>query len=579
MIRVVLLVLFFLSFVDASFVKKVEVIETSDRSLSIDDIKDSKDFKRTKLPFIRHSYNVFFLKVTFDKEVLAKDKIYSLELDTEFNAISLDDDVKYINVYKNKVIDQSYDDFTETIYVKVHNVDQYVNFDVQLYDANDYASLQILQSKLFGLAYGIIFAAFLYYLALYIFNREKSYIYYSLTQLSMLSILLFLAYKEIEDDRLYMDLIFFFFFLFSNLFTKSFLNTKVNTPIIHKLLTLSVVLYVADIFSGWLFGYYFIADNMPLSALLVLYLIAGVIVYNQGYKPALFYLIAWGTVILSFLFIEGQFYFTENAILIKPAYVIHTITPFESLVLAFALSYKMKLLQDEKQQQQQFLTHQSKLASMGEMIGNIAHQWRQPLTHLSYIMMNLKTAYDKDRLTSKYFEEKSKEANEQLEYMSNTIDDFRDFFKMSKQKEKFLVNEAIDEVINLQKASFKAHRIEVMFEYKKEVEIETYRGEFLQVLFNLLNNAKDEFIKKQKDDGKIFINLKTIGCSTIIEVLDNAGGIPKDIIDKIFEPYFTTKDKGLGLGLYMSKMIIDRSINGKLEVQNQKEGALFTITI
>jgi len=577
--KVLLLILFFLSFTQASFVKNVEVLETPNRALTIDDIRDSKEFKRTKLPFIRHSPNIFFLKVTFDKEVLAKNINYVLELDTEFNSIKVDNRVKHINVYKNKVIDQSYDNFTESVYIKINNVDQYVNFDLQLYETQDYASLQIIQGKLFGLAYGIVFAAFLYYLALYIFNREKAYIYYSLTQLSMLSILLFLAYKEVEDDRLYMDIIFFCFFLFSNLFTKSFLNTKANTPVINKLLTLSIVIYVADIFSGWVFGYYFIADNMPLSFLLILYLIAGIIIYNQGYKPALFYLIAWGAVILSFLFIEGQFYFTDSQIIIKPAYIIHIITPFESLVLAFALSYKMKLLQDEKQQQQQFLTHQSKLASMGEMIGNIAHQWRQPLTHLSYIMMNLKTAYDKDRLTSKYFEEKSKEANEQLEFMSNTIDDFRDFFKMSKQKEKFLVHEAIDEVINLQKASFKAHHIEVQFEYKKEVEIETYRGEFLQVLFNLLNNAKDEFIKKQKDDGKIFINLKTIGCSTIIEVLDNAGGVPKEIIGKIFEPYFTTKDKGLGLGLYMSKMIIDRSINGKLDVKNEKEGALFTITI
>ena len=579
MIRVVLFVLLLLSFVDASFVKNVEVIETSNRSLTIDDIRDSKDFKRTKLPLIRHSPNIFFLKITFDKEVLAKNKNYSLELDTEFNAISVDNKVNYINVYKNKVIDQSYNNFTETIYVKVHNVDQYVNFDLQLFDTEDYASLQIIQSKLYGLAYGIIFAAFLYYLALYVFNRENVYIYYSLTQISMLGILLFLAYREIENDRVIMDLIFFFFFLFSNLFTKSFLNTKVNTPILNKLLTFIIYLYIVDIFSGWVFGYYFIADNMPLSFLLVLYLIAGMIVYNQGYKPALFYLIAWGSVILSFLFIEGQFYFTEKAILIKPAYVIHTITPFESLVLAFALSYKMKLLQDEKQQQQQFLTHQSKLASMGEMIGNIAHQWRQPLTHLSYIMMNLKTAYDKDRLTNKYFEEKSKEAKEQLEFMSNTIDDFRDFFKMSKQKEKFYVNEAIDEVINLQKASFKAHSIDVDFTYENSVEIYTYKGEFLQVLFNLLNNAKDEFVKKEIEDCRIFINLKQEDKKVVITVLDNAGGIPKNIIDKIFEPYFTTKDKGLGLGLYMSKMIIDRSINGKLDVKNEKEGALFTITI
>lgn len=577
--KLFLLILFFLCSLEASFIKKVEVLETANRELTIDDIKASKDFKTAKLPFIRHSDNIFFLRLTFDKQILEKDRNYSLELDTEFNAITLEDDNKYLNIYKNKVLNQSYDNFSQIIYIKVHNIDKYVNINAKLYESNYYAFIQILQSKLFGVAYGIIFAAFLYYLALYVFNKEKVYIYYSLTQISMLLILLFLSFREIENDRLYMDLIFFFFFLFSNLFTKSFLNTKVNTPKIDKVLAYSIYLYISDLLSGWIFDYYFIADNIPLSVFLIMYLIAGIIISKQGYKPAIFYLIAWSVIVISFLFIEGQFYFSESQLLIKPIYITHIITPFESLVLAFALSYKMKLLQDEKLQQQQFLLHQNKLASMGEMIGNIAHQWRQPLTHLSFIMMNLKTAYNKNKLTSEYFENKSQEAKEQLTFMSNTIDDFRNFFKVSKQKEKFLINKAIVEVINLQRASFKAHSIRVYFEDLRDIEVYTYKGEFLQVLFNILNNSKDEFIRKERDNAEIFIELKKENENIFISVLDNAGGIPKSIIDKIFEPYFTTKEKGLGLGLYMSKIIIDKSINGKLDVKNKKHGALFTITI
>lgn len=578
MIRISIIFLLLISFIEASFIKNIEVLETQNRALSFDDIKSSKDFKRTKLPFIRHSSNVFFLKVTFDKSKF-EDKLYSLELDTEFNSVALEKDIKYIDVYKNKVLDQSLDNFTETIFIKIHNIDKYVNFDINIYESSDYASKQILLSKLFGIAYGIVFAAFLYYFALFIFNREKAYIYYSLTQISMLCILLFLSYREIENDRGYMDLIFFFFFVFSNLFTKSFLNTKVNTPKIDKILTLCIIIYILDILSGWIFNTYFLADNIPVSSLLIFYIVAGIIVYNKGYKPALFYLLAWGCVIFSFLFIEFQFYFSDSQLLVKPIYVLHIISPLESLILAFALSYKMKILEEEKQQQQEFLTHQSKLASMGEMIGNIAHQWRQPLTHLSYIMMNLKTAFEKDKLSNEYFQKKSNEAKDQLEFMSHTIDDFRNFFKMSKQKENFSLNRAIDEVINLLSASLNSYRIEVDFCCEKEFELLSLRGELLQVLFNILNNAKDELIRRKIVDPKIKIRLLEEDKNISIEISDNAGGIKDEIIEKIFEPYFTTKDKGLGIGLYMSKMIIDKNIAGKLNVKNINDGVLFTILI
>lgn len=578
MLRIVLFVFLSLSFLNASIIKNVEVLEVEDKTLEIKDIKDSKDFKRTKLPFIRHSSNNYFLKITFDKSKL-KDELYSLELDTEFNTISLEDNINYINVYKNKVLDYSKENFMDVIYIKIHNVDLYVNFDIGIYEADEYASTQILLSKLFGVAYGIVFAAFLYYLALYVFNREKVYIYYALTQVSMLAILLFFATSESEDDKIYIEVIFFFFFLFSNLFTKSFLNTKVNTPRIDKFLTISLFIYTLDLLIGWIFDVYTLADVMPMSSFLIFYIVAGYIVYNQGYKPALFYLIAWSCVIFSFLFIEFQFYFTETQMLVKPIYIIHIINPLESLILAFALSYKMKILEQEKLQQQEFLTHQSKLASMGEMIGNIAHQWRQPLTHLSYIMMNLKTAFEKDKLTSEYFDKKSNEAKSQLEFMSHTIDDFRDFFKVSKEKELFSLKIAIDEVINLLSASLNSYEIEVKFTYEEDIETMSLRGELLQVLFNILNNAKDEFIRRDTSNPIINIHLYKKKKNTFIEISDNAGGIKSEILEKVFEPYFTTKDKGLGIGLYMSKMIIDKNIGGKLNVSNIEEGALFCIKI
>ena len=244
-----------------------------------------------------------------------------------------------------------------------------------------------------------------------------------------------------------------------------------------------------------------------------------------------------------------------------------------SLIL-FTLSYR-KLQKSQKQLQN--LTYQAKLASMGEMIGNIAHQWRQPLTHISYILMNIKTAYEKDKLSPEYFEKKSKLANAQIKYLSDTIDDFRDFFKNKNQKELFNLSDSIKEVINLIKDSFKSNDITIEFELDENISVKAYRGEFLQVLFNIFNNAKDEFIKKKISKAKLSIRTYVKKDSVKIEIRDNAGGIKNELLEKIFEPYFTTKDKGLGIGLYMSKIIVEKS-DARLEVKNIKGGASFIIT-
>ncbi|WP_424599143.1 ATP-binding protein [Arcobacter sp.] len=243
-------------------------------------------------------------------------------------------------------------------------------------------------------------------------------------------------------------------------------------------------------------------------------------------------------------------------------------------LILFTLFYRKLQL---SQKQLQNLTYQSKLASMGEMIGNIAHQWRQPLTHISYILMNIKTAYEKDKLTPEYFEKKSKLANSQIKYLSDTIDDFRDFFKNTNQKELFNLSVSIKEVTNLLKDSFKSHNINIEYNLDDTISIKAYRGEFLQVLFNILNNAKDEFIKKELINAKLIIKTYTKKDTIKIEISDNAGGIKNELLEKIFEPYFTTKDKGLGIGLYMSKIIVEKS-DARLEVQNIKAGASFIIT-
>jgi two-component system sensor histidine kinase/response regulator len=218
------------------------------------------------------------------------------------------------------------------------------------------------------------------------------------------------------------------------------------------------------------------------------------------------------------------------------------------------------------------LIKQSKMAALGEMIGAIAHQWRQPLNVLAINIQTLLRSYKKDRCDEEYLKNFVKTNIETISFMSNTIDDFGDFFKLDKKQELFNVNEAIDEVMRILMAQLENHTI--AFELKGEgFFIESYKSEFKQVIMNIISNAKDAFIVNKISKAKISV----ISENGIIQVIDNAGGIPQDIINKIFEPYFSTKEQSMGIGLHISKMIIEDNMKGKLAIQQIKNGSMFVI--
>jgi len=227
----------------------------------------------------------------------------------------------------------------------------------------------------------------------------------------------------------------------------------------------------------------------------------------------------------------------------------------------------------ENLKQRDMLQQQSKMAMMGEMIGSIAHQWRQPLNELSINIQTLEYDYD-DNLVDREFIEKFIDKNQKtINFMSKTIDDFRNFFKIDKEKREFNVKESIEETISLLGAQLKNSDINVKIE-GKDFKIKSFKSEFQQVILNILNNAKDILLENNIVDKEIKIEL-----DKKIVIKDNGGGIPENIINRIFEPYFTTKEpgKGTGIGLYMSKMIIENNMNGKISVKNIKNGVEFTI--
>jgi signal transduction histidine kinase len=222
------------------------------------------------------------------------------------------------------------------------------------------------------------------------------------------------------------------------------------------------------------------------------------------------------------------------------------------------------------------LQQQSKLASMGEMIGAIAHQWRQPLNALGIQIQGLKYNYKNGEVDEKFLEEFIQKNKETIQFMSNTIDDFRSFFRVDKTKIDFKILDTLNSVLSMQSAQLQSHDIKVTLK-GEEFEYFGLKSEFQQVILNIINNAKDALLEKDIQNPLIEIELNKK--EKTLTICDNAKGIDEEVIKRVFEPYFTTKEqgKGTGMGLYMSKMIIEENMGSILEVFNKDKGACFKI--
>ncbi len=231
----------------------------------------------------------------------------------------------------------------------------------------------------------------------------------------------------------------------------------------------------------------------------------------------------------------------------------------------------------ELKQTQYQLIQQTRLAQMGEMISMIAHQWRQPLSAISATSGSLTLKARRNNLDNEIVMKLSKSITEYAQHLSTTIDDFRNFFKENKQKEEVALEEIVQSTLNIVKMSLANANIKIVTNFANSNKIYTYANEVKQVVLNIIKNSEDVLIEKNIQNPQITINLE----KTTITIKDNAGGIPKDIIGKIFEPYFSTKTKkdGTGLGLYMSKTIIEDHCHGKINVYNDEYGAVFKIEL
>lgn len=238
-------------------------------------------------------------------------------------------------------------------------------------------------------------------------------------------------------------------------------------------------------------------------------------------------------------------------------------------------------LQENVKEKEKLLIHQSKLAAMGEMMANIAHQWKQPLMMLSMGLLALQKKYDKGTLDVDYMQGYNTKTKNLIERMNDTIQDFSEYFSPDKVAQPFDIGSCLQRSMNFLEPICKKNNIDVELVVLPNAVMVGFENELSQVILNLVQNSVDAIVEHGSDQGVITLQMLDSETHWIISISDNGGGVPEEIIHRIYEPYFTTKYKseGTGIGLYMSKMIIEESLRGSLEVKNNEIGAVFTIQL
>lgn len=422
------------------------------------------------------------------------------------------------------------------------------------------------------LSLGIIFSTMVYNLAFYFYIRNQQYLYYALAQFFVLLSLVNLEalqihpFTEIYNFKSFylldisQTLMLIFSLLFIQEFFQTYKTTKLNT-------TIKIVLYLStlDLLLSFILGYTVLTKFVPTVIWIVFVLSEAFRNIKHKDVPFYFLMFGWHTVVIT-LVLELSYVISPYAFNFP---FLHLAFAIEAILLSFALSYKFKLINNEQKQQQSLLLQQSRLASMGEMISIIAHQWKQPLTFLSYSLMHIKSFNNQNKEVMQSIVD----ANQQIQYMSKNIEIFRNFYNPSKEKKDFSVENACHNVLRILSSTLNIQDIKVDLAINKDFNLFANINEFEQVILNLINNAKDALIEQSTLKPKIQI----IVHENIVLIKDNAGGISKEIQEKIFDPYFSTKENSDGIGLYIAKTIIEKEMKGLLLVESSNTSSTFKI--
>lgn len=431
----------------------------------------------------------------------------------------------------------------------------------------------INQIIFYGITFGILIMTIAYTLIRYIYSKEIFYISYCFMQI--FSLVYIVAYSKlyqisyfVQEFSLVLASIFAVIFAV-NYYEGKFLPKVSNyKELILNTFLLNVVILTA-------FYHYILFEYLPYTIIYAILFISIIFNLKQGFKPTLIYVIGW-SIFCIVLFI---FDFKNRYIGLGYFDLVLVVFALEAMLFTISIAYKYNDLKKQNKEFEKMILQQSKFVKSGEMIANITHQFRQPLNNISYILINLKKRFESEKLDKIFFDKKVNQANEQVSFLSKTIDDFKEFYLQEKEKDDFFVKDSIQNALTILNPDLQKDNINLnlKFETFEDIKIFGVKNELSQVVLSLVSNSIDAL--KNRHNPKISINVVSSSAEVIIEILDNAGGIKAKNLKKIFEPYFSTKEEGTGIGLYLSKIIIEESFGGKLQVQNIKDGAKFSIFI
>ena len=301
-----------------------------------------------------------------------------------------------------------------------------------------------------------------------------------------------------------------------------------------------------------------------------------VLLYFQNEKNAIY----WVAFMVSMLLVAPF----QPFIAVQYSFYQVSYISFVLVVMSIIIYFYQKKMDEAKElilQQQKIMNAQAKHAVMGEMISMIAHQWRQPLSTVTLSISNIQIKrLLGEEIDDKVLDEALSDISDTVVYLSETIDDFQTFFSPNREMQTVELEEVINRAIGFTLARLKNTTIEIIYHPKEKVIVQTYINELVQVILNILNNAIDELINRKIENPHVTIKVENLNTQVKICIEDNAGGIEEEILERIFEPYFSTKGKnGTGLGLYMSQMIMQKQFNTKIDVRSSKSGATFAIII
>ncbi|AZL53532.1 sensor histidine kinase [Aliarcobacter skirrowii] len=425
----------------------------------------------------------------------------------------------------------------------------------------------------YGITFGILIMTIVYTFVRYLYSKEIFYVSYCFMQI--FSLIYILAYSNLfEISNLIKEISLVLASLFALFFAINYYDGKF-LPKIRNYKELFFNTFLFNIVILTAFYHYILFEYLPYTIVYAILFISIVFNLKQGFKPTLFYVVGWSVFcIILFIFDFKDFYIQQNYF-----DLVLIVFAIEAMLFTISVAYKYNDLKRQNKEFEKLILQQSKFVKSGEMIANITHQFRQPLNNISYILINLKTRFENNRLDKEFFDRKVNQANEQLNFLSKTIDDFKEFYIQDKQKEIFLVKDSIFNAISILSADLKKHNIKLDLEFKTFEDIKVFgvKHELSQVILSIVLNSID--ILKNIENPEIFIKVSSSSAEVIIDIVDNGGGVKIKNLKKIFDPYFSTKKDGTGIGLYLSKIIIEDSFLGKLEVENEKDGAKFSIFI